>query len=1456
MSDAYQQLSREEFMQQYGVDPDVVMQQQQQATPASKPAHDEGSWGTTALNHLRSGAVGIASIPTDLYAVLPTLYSGGTALYRSYSNDTKFLEEFQKNIQTDEAQANIQKHLDSVAAQWLQRDPNLTDEDIRIGKQNYMKSKAFEDFSMEQLRHFPYVAAKAKDSIRRFLGDERTDDQRGWTESAAEVLGGAIVGGPGGWASGAGSAAAKGGAVLNAAVNNPITRGALKTAEILTPATVPYTGMNVAINATAGLAIDQGLRYAQGKSTAFTPTQEDSAGVGTLAATGLGVAGIAAVVAAVKGRSLQALHQANQVTPSATTAHIEGNPTLNAAIADPARTGEAIIEGGPTPQYGPSSWLDSLPFARRWKNKFEDWFVDQGAAVYRATQAEHGTSVADTLEQSRMNAAYAVMNDSVPAQVSTAMEGVYATLRAMSPREQRSARAAWWLSSDAAQNRIRYYEAMDELNRLQNKISNPQTSPQGKAQAITAHAELSGDIQRFVTDTRSARPRIPDIPMKEGQDMLNVFMNDPSPQMAAFRDQVQKLNRLMLDVEVSSGKLTQAASDEMHRLNPYYVRSMNDPLKNKTGFARLWEGISQGMNNSLERQSTGTGSHALHQSPLRHLDKSIPAVKAAGSPETRITQPLDAVSSATKYVQEAYRDMAITRARNESVLHLAWKDGLGVNQTPTAFHANGGMRVVEAPGGRTWWSGEALHSPELRTAEANPRVVSVWQNGNLQLWEFGDIAIARALRNEPVQMTGLMRGVSISSSIFKSLTTGRFNPAFAPLGAMYNTVIGMLTVKPGRVFGTASYNAKRFLPEWASKALSIFPDITVPLTWPYHFTRVMVELQTYHMTRPVVNYLVHSQAPFAVLQSAVGPKVFNSMVNTMLKVASWAEQSPSAVLHRSGATIGHQTVDNVPHVRNFFDQVKDAVPGPLRAAWQFYKDGLDAIYLADKRMYYTQNMAIESLKARQKPHATYGTMVPPNVREAIINEARTLAGDMAKVPAGRGMVELERALPYLTQTKLGAYHLMRHMGSKDTMAIVIPRVMIMSNLAAASFYMMTYWNKESREVFWDRTPEYQRWKFLYVPTLKLMMSFFEGKPLPYSRDLYYRVPIPPDIAPIVAGMTAFWQMMGAIPADATPKPISGDLFKVLSDSLTPAMPPLAQAGLGMSGLRLDPQSSETRGGDWIRNMVPRFKAGPQAEAATNLGQVTNSTALMTNGLLGALGGHLVAGMDVFLHASKFKPGSGVPTARESADFAAGLRAATGEVTQRIVSRVPDVPLLWQNKERYTTATATWQYMKDNEQHIQAIKGMRNEAVGKASGRRTELATAAGGIAQQRLTDPVLIQIANDINAWQNPTGALGKLKKVYSELGVQQRSVNAQYNLPQGERTKRVNDIVKLMQDNMQQQHLATKYAEQVIAQRYGQALTPRLKGRHLDMSTINAVMRESIAGDSVSSEAPPVQTE
>jgi hypothetical protein len=337
-------ISREEYIAQYGIDPETGV----------KTATDEGGG---VLDHLKGLAVGAISAPTDLYAFPSVALSGGQALYRSYANDTKFMDEFQKDMQIEDAQKNIQTHLQGIADQWKQRDASLTEEQINEGLKEYTKSKQYEDFSTEQLTHFPYVAAKWKDTVRRTLGDDRPEDKRGWTESAAEVLGGAAIGGPGGWATGAAAAGTRIGGITAKVANSAVTKGALKTAEVLTPFTVPYTGLNIAANAGVGLAVDQGLRAVQGKDTAFTPKDSESAAVGTMAATGAGVAGFAAFVAAIKGRSAAALRNA---TPSPTATALRNDPALDARVSDPARPGEAVIRGGPEPEYGPPSAMDSM----------------------------------------------------------------------------------------------------------------------------------------------------------------------------------------------------------------------------------------------------------------------------------------------------------------------------------------------------------------------------------------------------------------------------------------------------------------------------------------------------------------------------------------------------------------------------------------------------------------------------------------------------------------------------------------------------------------------------------------------------------------------------------------------------------------------------------------------------------------------------------------------------------------------------------------------------------------------------------------------------------------------------------------------------------------------------------------------------------------------------------------
>ena len=541
---------------------------------------------------------------------------------------------------------------------------------------------------------------------------------------------------------------------------------------------------------------------------------------------------------------------------------------------------------------------------------------------------------------------------------------------------------------------------------------------------------------------------------------------------------------------------------------------------------------------------------------------------------------------------------------------------------------------------------------------------------------------------------------------------------------------------------------------------------------------------------------------------------------------------------------GTGQADDIVKINDHYSQFKGMVPPLARGAWQFYSDLAGALYLAPKRMFYTENYG--------HLHRRFNGQIPEREMRNLIYETRALGGDMSKIPASTTMRQIEAVFPYLSQTKLGTYHLARNMFGRETATFVLPRLAMMMYAVGQSMYWRTYWNDESRKELWLRTAEHNRWRYISIPSPELLFAWARGENPSYNRKLYYDVPLPPDFIGMVAGTGAMMQMMGMIPSSATPTPISKDLPLTVLDSLTPAMPPALQALLGASGMRLDPQGADTRGGSWVRTFNSNFRSGPQSESITNLGQVSNSTALVMNALLGAMGSTLAQATDIALNAAKYydKPDAqGRPVPRPTPDFGAGLREALTTTINRPIQSVPDIPLLWQNKEKYSVSTSAWKFVQQNNNAIRDIVGMKDEATGKTSQQRSQMAQQAGGMGPPSMQDPVLIQISTEVAQWNNPSGELGKLRKQYRDYTSMSRGVSAARNMSWEQKNQRLNMIIKAQQDNMQQQHLSIKNKEAEIAEKYGQFLQPHLDGRQISMQSLSQLMREASGGATLEAE-------
>jgi len=1422
VSNTYQPMTREQIIAMDGVDPEPI------ATDAQIVSKDE-PW---VKNHLKSLATGAISIPTDLIALPGMVMSGANALYRSQANDTKFLDEFQKDLMVDGATEKIQEHVSGIQQAWQQQNPGVTEEELKYATDEYMKSKQFEDFQRSQMSGTAWLQSKARDTIRRALGDERPESERSWTEGVAEVIGGAVVPGPTGWAGKVGSVAARQGGLTAAVAGSTLGRGTLKTAEVLTPLTMPYTPANVALNAGVGIAINQGTSAALGKPTAFTPTPEDNAGVGTLGVIAGGIVAGAAFVAAVKGRTGAALQAGKQGGQSATDAALQSNRAADLTLANPPQQGAAAITGGDPNTILPRSDVESLSPTTQVRRLARQNVFDQGSMIDQSIQDIHGGGAGRRSEQLRNDMSNAVTNEQSEHLANETLYGLSAIFRNLPEQEQRAAVGGWLNYSMDAQARHIISSLQDDVNDLTRRIEGPNATARDVEALTPKLQEAQSKLTRMLRDDEDVRVGAPDVPMKQKAAVARQWESDPK--FAALRAEIKRVNKSNLDEAVASGSLSNKDASEFFARNPYFTPLVDDPFHGKTGISRIWAQAVANFRGKPHKQTF----NALHTDPIHKLKDDLFDSTLSGG-ERRVISPMHPLSALHRYTQRLYKNKAQQLGRSQLMKMLTEADASGA---PSALVRDKKIQIYENPNKQgqariAWIEPHELHHKWVQEALTKPGVVPVMNGGRMRLWQMADSEWASVLRHDPIGAGAAWSMSQAAMNFFKFWTTGRGNLAFAFKGPLYDTPIMILTTPKDRVFGPLSYRIQKMFPNAGTHVTRYMPDVTAYGALPHHAIMTFIETQAWRMSRYLATQLSSEHSAFRAIEQVIGKQAYTKMIERALKVAAWSEQTPTAILRRNAGTRTAHSIDNIDTVRDALAMAKEQVPAPLRVAWQFYTDVIDMLYGSNKRQYFTQNYALA--------HQKYGGRVPDHVTNRLAAEARNAAGDMTKTPGGASWQKAEQVFPYLTQSKLGAYHLYRHMAGAETFHYMLPKLMLSMSAVTAGIYYMTYWDDEARDYYWNRMPVHERWRAVPIPHPKVLLAHYNGEKIPFNRDLIWNLTLPPDTVPLVAGAVSIAQQLGWIPGDATPRPIAKDLPNFIVDSLTPAMPPLFQAIAAQSGMKLDPQSSETRGGNWIREFGSNFKAGPQAESMSNLGQVTNSQALFLNAVFGAMGSHIALGTDIALHAAKyygteFGP-AGQMQKRESLAFGTGLRMATDSVLSGVVSKIPDIPFMWRAAEKQSVSTPAWQYVKENDQHLRDIKGMHTDESSKTQAIRREAAIRGGGMPPEMLTDVALIKIASDINAYQAPKGDLGILRKQYVDLLSQSRAISAQYNMPTDQKRERLNGIIRQQQDNMVQQQMAIKYAEQKIAELYGQALAPRLNGRAITLGTLNQMMRESL---------------
>lgn len=1394
-------LDREAFIKQHGFDPDqgVITAVPQDTTQRRSP---------TLADIGRGLVTGVATAIPDVIGLPQTVSAAVGAGYDALTSDAKFGEGYAKRVRVAGAEEKTAQHMRDKIAEWRTQDATITEQDIPALVKQYAETPAYEKYQQSLLSGPLGVASRFKDGVRDFVGEERTDKQRSWVDSAAEIVGSSVVG------LGAGTAASIAGkigknAAIAAVLNNPVGYGALRVAEAVTPLTLPLTPGNVALNAGVGVTLDQGLRYAMGDTTVLSSNDTNLGGVAAIAgATGAA----AAAVAVMRGRTAPL----NSITPAL-------SPNIQPMV-EGLQPGGAVVRAGPAfSEYDTSAAKPSMQFsgsivkdARGATRIAQGNVLDEYAPVYKMIQDEQGKEVADYSRVIFSNQTGAGGRDTAAADANRILRPLNDVLAALPPDELQKHNLRW--NAHNAEMRT-----LDMQNTAQAKIDEFTILLQKRSLTVEEATEQAGLITKrdsLINDAPEARQYMPDITRAEVQALNREYLNDPA--YAKIRAATQKVGDQAVDLMIKSGMIDSTQGTTMRAKYPYFLHMQQDPLDGAQGIQAAAKAFMLQVRDDKKLREANAGNRNI----VDTLNKDI----LDDANIRRITMPMDPQLAMQTYMRNLHYDAQQNVARREITRALT-VDAQGM---PTKY-INDGNIIQKTVNNRSEFSQAELRSnTAVRALADNPQLLRVYTNGKVRFYDIGDPSVAAVLRMEPKLFTGWSWAFKAAADTFKTNTTGLLSPMFAPVNALYDTTMGGLIKTPNRAFGPLDTIMRRVVGEQLGKHIGgrIF-DPTVYAALPWHVVAGMGEVIALRSTRYIARDLAQDGL-IASIGSTMGKPAYERLVQSMLLAV---ERSKTAIMLDKGITHSG-AMNQVNEAMSAFSYVGKAIPGSVRNLYDFYRDLITAVHASPKRQFYAQN----HLLLEQK----YGKdRVPAKEMSRLLADTRNLSGDMTRQAGSDAMRTLEAAAPYLAPMRNGTVHLARSLSDPRYVTYTYPRLAQMMVGVMASFYMMSNWNDEARKEFWINTPEWMRYRYLHIPTPELIGMWHRGEKPAFDAKLIYKIPIGPDLAPIIAGTSAFLRGIGALPnsPDEIPKTGAQDFSKMVTDMIAPVFPPLISAPLAAAGVKIDLAESGGRGIISTSQGNP-FQRGLQTETASPLGEMESTMSRLLGTLFGSNGTYIARSYDAMMHATKFDQQaaqSGKPApARDSMDYMAGLKAATTTFLGQVERRAPDFPGIWKGAEKQYVATPAADVVRETKTHIASIVGMRDYAVGKRSNEKRNVSNDDGlGIVQGYVRDPALLRIADEIRTFDR-AGDFKNLKAEYSNLAATRRAVESNYAAPKDARTARINQLIDQMQNNVDQQRIATMYLEQTLQEKYGDVVNRHLDGQPLTLKSFDQLMRKA----------------
>lgn len=1295
---------------------------------------------------------GVMQIPTDVAgmidlirigvpAVLTNLQGRGTgdpediALRESFGQ--RVMEAFTRGVFSDEAQANLNAHIQEKAREFAAAKPDATPEQLGAFLDEYQNTQEFFDFMTGQMSPGFRLAQYGNQFANDFVRLGKRPDQQTMVDDIGQIFGQSVIGLPSSVIRKLGDQARK--AVGDAVFDSATGKIVLKGTELLTPLTLPHTPGNVAANFGVGAGLTELTRSVSGLPSVlngeiaeFVTELDPPDGHGinvdaqidnATAAAGVSLAGLFAFPAFRR-----------QATNSAIDAATKAVRDLNTTSGSTLREQSGALD----PLLQPITGLaDANAPVKKGANLFD-------ADTETLDLLDANMSSASTIN--RVEAEIRAVNygilDGMPNGTIPLIE-LQRAARQLAPEDYDLLNKYFYASArqhgdQIAEKSLRdaYRDAQMDFQAARAR-SDTRATIRLREKMVELEQQLV-DIQRDIPTTRSA---MQDWSRADVQNVLDVAKRNPAVMQVA--QGMEKVFRDIIEFKKVNGLID---GDEALRLLQDGVLLMRE---------RAYPNVT----NPIARRGLLLKDRIFG----RQKDLSY----EPNDPNLAINKPKDSLVTLQEGLMEAVRDVAANNARRMVVDTLKKLPGAEGNLLRQFQFDIGGGRKVGSLGDKQF-----AKIGREQIAKRRDQFVHIVRDGKHEFWEFSDPSITKSLQFAPLATVPIMNA---TRKMWQATTTGLAAPWFALKSALWDVPIARTTSRQGRSLGLIDTYARKLFNE-SPTVNAVMDHVPDPTAWASAALAIPYQLSmraARAVGQKIASDLANNNGFFNLVAQMPGGEQWLTQIGTNMSKAF--DRSVFNVYSRNLSTTLSHLTDAATIADDYIVKGKGTALGAgFRSTINMYKAMVESVQNSTRMAFFVENYS--------RLQAKHNGRVPKKELAKLVQETRNLTGDMSRTSNSKFIQGLTSVIPYGNPIIQGTRHMLGSMvppiAAKGINKLTRGKANMLENRTnkfwsqyiggmllptLGAMAIVDQW-PGMQDWWYNKVPEWERGAVLPFPTYEALEYLWENGEWPAFDPKYvHKLPIAPEFTMVNAPITAALRSMGVYGPASSHLPSSfGSQMAASFEQLTGfATPPALQALAAYNGGRLDLRAGLSGQGFFQDNRNLTF-GGANANNTTWNSDMPKVLYDVIGALTSSTGMLVAQTWNVFDIASE-----------QGDDFGEAFSKAMETAGYELQQKLPHVPGLPGLSQNYAF-TPESEFVFNTERTLDPLIGSgRQRSVELDSKDRVENLEAQGLIPPNKIKEPLLREMQEVIYSALMKKGPYKQAGDQYTELRVELNALEA-----------------------------------------------------------------------------------